>query len=171
MARRSVLRVLLLALLSLSVEGANIALGDSHSGSPFNDCVLLGSDVGIDTHNNDVVVYGDLDGDGRTDLLAKTSSMSYKVYKQTSLRTFGHSIEVMNSMVGASSKICELTGPLDLDKDGIHDMIFLDISPQVHFGTIGTNEAGKIDVRDLGAARLIIVSSTISTATGSWISS
>ena len=129
------------------------------SSAIFLECELIGSDVNTASGFSDVTVYGDLDGDGRVDLLAQTSSKAFKVYKQTSSRTFGNSTEVLNSTTGTTKKMCQNAGPVDLDKDGVHDFIFIGAgtvwgsnrgSPDlVLYGTADTNALGTVVAHEL----------------------
>ena len=91
---------------------------------PFLTCEFLNS--GVSGTDSDMAVYGDVDGDGRTDLLARNDNGGFSIYKQTTARNFGSSVELMDSgTAGTTKAICPGIGPLDLDKDGYPDLIFL----------------------------------------------
>ena len=115
---------------------------------PFLTCQQVAAGV----TGADVAVYGDVDGDGRMDLLAIDMYGGYSIFKQTTARNFGGSVELMDAgTVGTTRAICPTVGPLDLDKDGYPDSIFLGkaaswrnggSSDLVYFGGSATSGSG-----------------------------
>ena len=60
----------------------------------------------------------------------------FSIYKQTTARNFGSSVELMDSgTAGTTKAICPGIGPLDLDKDGYPDSIFLRKAASYNGGT------------------------------------
>ena len=120
------------------------------SALPFKDCNTLGKDTShvanVEVNNNDVGVFGDIDGDGRVDLIARDATKAYRVFKQTESRAFASSVEVLDATTALSKKICVNAGPVDLDKDGFNDIIFAGA------GTVWGSNRGTQDLVNFGTA-------------------
>ena len=138
------------------------------SALPFKDCNTLGKDTShvanVEVNNNDVGVFGDIDGDGRVDLIARDATKAYRVFKQTESRAFASSVEVLDATTALSKKICVNAGPVDLDKDGFNDIIFAGAATVwgsnrgtqdlVNFGTADTGALGTMSSVDLSGNEL-----------------
>ena len=145
-------------MLALSVASAIGPLGcfATATAVPFDDCAYVHTDV--HTSSPDLVVYGDADGDGRLDVVAKTQDEIFGLFKQTSARSFSTPVS-LEGVLAASTTLCEGqnrggSGGVDFDGDGHPDLVVLGvattwggsrgIADRVYFGTDATATIGTL---------------------------